>query len=97
MGDPLRSLYVIECNGVGVGYCRVEGQANELSIAILGEARGKGIGEKALELLFKYYKGQRLKAVVRNENKASQRLFSGVGFRLVRRDDDWQLWQKQVP
>jgi RimJ/RimL family protein N-acetyltransferase len=92
--DPGKSLYVIEDDGQAVGYCRVEGQENEVSVALLPKFRGRGIGSKAIISLSDLFPGKRLKAVVKSDNIQSRKAFEKAGYRLAAKHDLWEVWEK---
>jgi RimJ/RimL family protein N-acetyltransferase len=94
LGDPERKMFVVEFDGSPVGYLRVEGPKHEVSVALLPEFRGRGIGPKALELACEHFRGAGLTAVISSDNASSQSSFRKAGFILVDDDGKWQHWEK---
>ena len=84
-GDARRWRYVIEVGGERVGYVRltpVYGLAL-LSIGLVREARGRGIGRRVLELIRPIARTEgftTLRAEILRENTASQRAFMAAGW-----------------
>lgn len=95
IGDTDRFLFVIECDGNPVGYCRVEGSEHEISIALLPQYRGRGIGYEVVKMVSDCFKSNRitLHAVINSGNKASLRLFSKAGYVFVCEKKGWQIWK----
>ena len=92
--DSSRAMFVIEYDGTQVGYCRVEGQDNEVSIAILPDYRGMHIGSETLRLLGEWFRGKQLLGVIREDNMASKRIFETAGFRRKGVRGVWESWGK---
>jgi L-amino acid N-acyltransferase YncA len=96
INDRETHLFVIQQGGEPVGYCRVEGASNEVSIALLPGFRGIGIGSKALQLVLRPFRGEELKAVIGVDNIASKSAFANAGFTLTRSDGSWETWTRRA-
>lgn len=82
-GDP---IYVVESAGEPVGYIRLDALGNneyEISVAVIPEARGRGIGTSVIKLASEAAEGDgavRLIARVKPGNDASVRAFEAAGY-----------------
>ena len=79
--------FIYEVNGCLIGQIRitVEDNAAVISYSIAKEHRGKGYGKRMVKLLERevrdnYPEISELRAYVKNENIASQKVFEGLGF-----------------
>ncbi|MCZ6688366.1 MAG: GNAT family N-acetyltransferase [Planctomycetota bacterium] len=85
--DPKRVLLVIDEDGVPKGTARLDvedGMEAEVSITVAPEARGVGLGFKALQLAcdhaFDQMGVREIRAEIRAENTASIQIFTRAGF-----------------
>ncbi|MDG6981181.1 MAG: GNAT family N-acetyltransferase [Nitrososphaerota archaeon] len=90
--DKSKRLYIIELRGRPVGYCRVEGPKNEISIALLPKDRGVGIASAALKIVRRKSGGKTLTAVMMAENIASKSAFAKAGFTSMSAEGGWETW-----
>jgi len=92
--------YIVKTGGDYAGYVRIDREGEQegfsstrqgiVSIALLKDKRGKGIGSQAIKLasVRAFNKGfKALKAIVQPANIASQRAFEIAGFRYARTDE----------
>jgi RimJ/RimL family protein N-acetyltransferase len=93
--DEDRLMFLIELDGRPVGqlrFDRVSPDCCQVTIYLLPEFTGKGIGTRALALgcsrAFEQMPVGRLRAFVRDDNLPSVAAFSKVGFTTVEGDDD---------
>lgn len=100
-GDP---IYVVQSNGQPVGYVRLDALGHneyEISVAVIPEARGRGIGTSIIELASEVagnYGAVKLIARVKPGNDASLRAFEAAGYsgRLHRNDAEMLLTRSVV-
>lgn len=71
--------YICLLNELPVGYIGTNAQ-DYISIAVINEARGKGLGKFMLTWFHKQVKDRNLRAIVNISNEASLRLFESCGF-----------------
>ena len=71
--------YICLLDGSPVGYIGTNAQ-DYISIAVISEARGKGLGKFMLSCFHKQMKDRKLRAIVNISNEASLRLFESCGF-----------------
>jgi len=91
-----KDLFIIQQKSVPIGQVRFDrkqdGEA-EISIAVLKEFRGKGVGIKsfkeAVKLLKKEKKIKTIAAEVRKNNIVSQKFFERLNFKLKRKKGKW--------
>ena len=83
----VQPFWMVELSNQAIGYVRadlIQPKMFELSVLISSDFRSKGIGKRALELAIteieQKYKNFGLLARVHQENEASLRLFSALGF-----------------
>lgn len=87
LSDPGTRLWIAEVDGAAVGQVRVDTAdgTGTVSIAIAGEHRGHGWGQKILEAMVVAVTGspnvRELRALVDPGNAASVRVFEHAGFR----------------
>lgn len=90
-GDPGCIFHMLEESGAMVGFLRLDRDnarsAFEISIAVVPEKRGGGIGRAALGLAASLLPEQRLLAQINSDNQASVRMFAAAGYRPI--GDDW--------
>jgi ribosomal-protein-alanine N-acetyltransferase len=85
-GRPRRCYVVGERAGVVVGYAGVDRRgevADVMTIAVVPEARGQGLGPLLMDRLIEAARGggaEHLMLEVRADNTAAQRLYSKMGF-----------------
>ena len=82
---PDRLLAIVECDGVPRGMVRLDRSAQEkasfeVSIAIMPELHGRGLGSATLSSLRQVVPSADLVAIVRPENRASRSLFTRAGY-----------------
>lgn len=77
VSDP---VYVVVADGVDVGYVRASSFSHEVSIALVGEARGRGVGKAALAMFVKRHEDADTAWIVAG-NASSETVFRSVGFR----------------
>ena len=87
LGDPECFLFIVEESTQPVGQVRVDRLSSalaELSIALAPEARGRGLGRRAIELGTTEAREalgvQSVKARVRADNESSLRAFRATGY-----------------
>jgi RimJ/RimL family protein N-acetyltransferase len=87
LADPNCAILIVEEDGQAVGQVRldqVEPEVGEVSIGLAPDARGRGIGTKALTLAAGSARSRlglkTLRALVRSDNLASISAFQGAGF-----------------
>ena len=84
LDDPSYAIFVAEYAGEAVGVVRLaEGRdETEISIALDGDATGKGLGRMRFRLAVEAAQGRRspVSAYIRPDNVASRRAFEGAGF-----------------
>lgn len=71
--------YICLLDGIPVGYIGTNAQ-DYVSIAVISEVRGKGLGKFMLLYFHKQMKDRKLRAIVDISNEASLRLFESCGF-----------------
>ena len=64
----------------------------EVSIAVQPEFRGRGIASRAFEEVFRSMPNRRFKAVINIRNKASVKLFEGLGFKHSFNEGEFGAW-----
>lgn len=80
-----RKNYIIECDGIFCGYCNVEeGNTPGIGICLLTEFQNKGIGSRAIKLLWDKVADERQElqyfvARVENDNIHSIKMFERLG------------------
>lgn len=90
-----KELFVIECKKKPVGQVRFDYEKDqaEVSISLLKEHWGSGLGAKSLGLATEQIKRQgkvkRLLAEIHKDNSSSIRLFEKLGFKLKTKKDIW--------
>ncbi|MCL5011092.1 MAG: GNAT family N-acetyltransferase [Patescibacteria group bacterium] len=95
LGLNEKRLFVVCQNKTPIGQVRFDAKENQqavVSIAILKEFQGRGVGKAALKLLIKQTKKAGMKtllAEIHQENIASQKLFEKLGFALKGQDGVW--------
>lgn len=72
-------FYVCVEDGTPIGYVGTNAQ-DYISIALVTEARGKGVGKYMLQYLRKEMSARKMRAIVNITNEASLRLFEACGF-----------------
>ncbi|SDC00292.1 GNAT family N-acetyltransferase [Nocardioides lianchengensis] len=92
LADETCRLLIVELDGTPVGQVRLDrsGGDAEVSIGLAEHVRGRGVGAEALRLVrgaLPWPEVIRLLAHVREENAASLRLFAGLGYDELGRDD----------
>jgi RimJ/RimL family protein N-acetyltransferase len=94
LADPSSALFIVMDGDEPVGQIRLDRIANdvaEVSIGLAPEARGRGIGRRALVLAALEAESRlgvtTISARIKSENVASLRSFEAAGFREVRRDE----------
>ena len=94
--DAASLLLIVLTNHSPVGQIRFDpspGNAAEVSIYLLGHARGRGLGSAVLRegcaMAVERLQLKRIFAHVRCENQAARRLFEGAGFSLRGGDDEF--------
>ncbi|NQU82941.1 MAG: GNAT family N-acetyltransferase [Parcubacteria group bacterium] len=101
-GKTNKELFIIQAEEERVGQVRFDYEENEaeVSISIIKEFWGKGIGSLALELAIKQaQKNEKittLLAEIHKNNLASQRLFKKFSFELKEQKDQWLNYTLQV-
>lgn len=86
--DPTQLLLVTEVLGVAraVARLQLQGESAEISLNVCPSSRGQGFGrhtlKQVLRLAFQDWPIRTLRARIKGQNAASQRLFSKAGFRL---------------
>ncbi len=87
--DPGCRIWILENDGQPVGQIRYErdGEVVEISLSVAAACRGRGFGRQLLALsraiACRELGVARVRGVVKSTNHASQRLFAGMGFRLL--------------
>tara|TARA_R110000822_G_scaffold305738_1_gene431634 strand:- start:698 stop:1102 length:405 start_codon:yes stop_codon:yes gene_type:complete len=71
--------YICLNNSIPVGYVGRNAQ-DYISVAVISENRGKGIGKYMLQYFREQMSTQKLRAIVSLENPASLKLFEACGF-----------------
>ena len=86
-GQPVAAIWIRLCEAEARGYGYVDAQTPELSIAVLPEYRGQGIGTALLERMLATAQRQlaALSLSVSRDNPAA-RLYQRLGFEIVRDD-----------
>lgn len=88
-GRPRRSYVVGERAGVVVGYAGVDRRgevADVMTIAVVPDAQGQGLGSLLMDWLIEAARGggaEHLMLEVRADNTAAQRLYSKMGFAML--------------
>lgn len=93
--DANRTLLIGEVDHRPVGYVRGDHNNDEIwvSIALLPEARGKGLGVELLKLFVaRAHPGSKLRAHVHPTNVASQSVFGRAGFGPTGTAGEFELW-----
>jgi RimJ/RimL family protein N-acetyltransferase len=87
-------IYIAETDGLPVGQARVDrldDGAGEISVALAGGARGRGLGRELIALASARGAQElglhELRAFIKSGNVASQRAFEAVGYTLAREVD----------
>jgi RimJ/RimL family protein N-acetyltransferase len=94
LSDPGIRLLIVERDGRPAGQIRLQrtGPAAEVHIGLSGEARGQGVGRRALELAAGVAReelgAQSLEARIRSGNERSVRAFRAAGFEEVGSEAD---------
>jgi spore coat polysaccharide biosynthesis protein SpsF len=104
LDDPATRIWIAELDGRRVGSVRIDvtNGVGAVSIVIAPEARGRGLGKAMLHMLLERFEDdfqvEALEALVHHDNTASQRLFTGAGFRPAgsRGTFDVLRWEKMV-
>jgi RimJ/RimL family protein N-acetyltransferase len=91
LASPDRHLFTVEADARPVGQVRLDkrGSEVEVSISLVPEARGRGIGSQAIGLangVARELGGRRATAVIRDGNLASLRAFTSLGYIENRRE-----------
>jgi RimJ/RimL family protein N-acetyltransferase len=85
LGDDRRRLLICEADGVPVGQARIGRSFGEISIALVPEARGRGLGSRLIALLSDWGLLElgldALIARVKVDNAASLSAFRAAGYR----------------
>ncbi len=96
IGESNKILFVVEFEGQKAGQIRfdqLETGIFEISIALVPNFRGKGIGRTALQLGIEKMKieqkAEKIIAVVNQQNLGSLRFFQKANFVLQEQQDDW--------
>lgn len=98
LGFTNKELFVIEYSEKPVGQLRFdyEEESAEISISLLKEFWGKGIGTQALRLAVKWAKkskkAKQLLAELHQDNVASQKLFEKSGLKLQSQEGVWKKY-----
>lgn len=83
-----------------IGYCRFDQKENyfEISIAIHPDHQGQGLGQKLLaESIILFGRGGiTLRAVIKDDNSGSRRLFENNNFRLLEEAGDHLVFQRNM-
>ncbi len=92
LADPETFIWIIQVDGKSVGQVRFTARegAYDVDVYVAARFRGKGVARIALELAIKEWdsagvRPQTLRARVKNQNVASQKLFERTGFALAER------------
>jgi len=88
LGDPSRRLFVLEDPLQVLSVVRLDGltsEVAEISIAVRSDQRGRGLGGKTLrqaeQICFaEYSQVQAIRALIKQDNRASQKTFQRVGY-----------------
>jgi len=89
LSDPFGICEIVLAAGRPVGVVRVDhetltsGEPGEVSIHVVGDEQGKGVGTSALRALRRLTRGRALHAEIHPDNDASWRSFCSAGFRQV--------------
>lgn len=95
LGFTNKELFVIQYLKKPVGQVRFdyENEEAEISISVLNNFQGKGIGSKSLKLgIDKIKKKKQVKALlaeIHKDNPSSKRLFEKMGFKLKTEEEVW--------
>jgi RimJ/RimL family protein N-acetyltransferase len=103
LGLTSKQLFIIEDRGTPAGYMRLDllekGKA-EVSIALIKDFQGKGLGTKALKSALSEAKRQNatnVLATVHKDNVASQKLFEKLGFKKQgRQKSPWLKYEVNI-
>lgn len=71
--------YICLIDDIPVGYVGTNAQGY-ISIAVISEARGKGVGKYMLQYFGEEMRARKLRAIVNITNQASLKLFESCGF-----------------
>lgn len=94
IADPASELFVIEEEGQAVGNVRLDRSLEELElgVSLIAQARGRGLGTKAIEaaVAYAYIRAgvDSVSATVLPSNAASLTAFEKIGFERLGRDQD---------
>lgn len=80
--------WIVEEDGTPVGVLRVDGSPQRVSIALAPEARGRGVGRRAIAAITAAWCGP-LVAEVARTNAPSRACFEACGFVLAHEDADF--------
>ena len=102
LGKAQKELFVVFLGKNPVGQIRFDWQEHKvavISISLLKDLWGQGIGAKILKEAIK--KGKKLKvkkfiAKINQNNIASQKLFEKFGFKFEKQLDVWKNYEKRV-
>ena len=94
LADPARVLLIAELDGESVGVVRLDhGSDTEISINLSPAHRGRGLGRRMLEAALATTP-ERLTAWIKDENRASRRLFEQCGFELREVSDGMRRYER---
>jgi RimJ/RimL family protein N-acetyltransferase len=98
VADPDRRIFIAQQGGLAVGMVRADrtGDGWRLSWIVAPEYRGRRLLAPMLALALGQLTG-RIAADIRTSNAPSQRAAARVGFRQVRVEGDFGLWELNLP
>lgn len=94
--NPHRKIYVAELDGLAVGSVRFDyfNDHADLSWMIAPDARGKGYGSAMLRAAVQIEPDKELWAVIKMENRPSQKMAENAGFNFWKMQQNMGVWKR---